>query len=128
MKNRIVNKGECLFAMSALSIIFFLIGLIAGFMSGMFGIGGGSVRIPLLNVTGLPLLTAFGINLFVIPFASGVGAISHRKNIDRRIGLNLVVGGSLGSIVGAFLTGLIPTLMLAIIFVLFIGLCRSNCV
>ena len=114
--------------MSALSIIFFLIGLIAGFMSGMFGIGRGSVRIPLLNVTGLPLLTAFAINLFVIPFASCVGTISHGKNIDKRIALNLVVGGSLGSIVGAFLTGLIPTLMLAIIFVLFIGLCRSNCV
>jgi uncharacterized membrane protein YfcA len=104
--------------MSAQIIIFFLIGIIAGFMSGMFGIGGGSVRIPLLNLTGLPLLTAFAINLFVIPFSSGVGAISHRKNIDKRIALYMVVGGSLGSLVGAFLAGLIPTLILAIIFVI----------
>ncbi len=34
-------------------------------MSGMFGIGGGAVRIPLLNLVGLPLLSAFGINLFI---------------------------------------------------------------
>ena len=104
--------------MPAQIIIFFLIGLLAGFMSGMFGIGGGSVRIPLLNLTGLPLLTAFAINLFVIPFASGVGAISHKKNIDYKIALHVIIGGTLGSLVGAFLTGLIPTLVLAIIFVI----------
>ena len=99
-------------------IIFFAIGLLAGFMSGMFGIGGGSVRIPLLNLIGLPLLTAFAINLFVIPFASGVGAISHKKNIDYKISLHVILGGTLGSLVGAFLTGLIPTLVLATIFVI----------
>ncbi|MBW2649347.1 MAG: sulfite exporter TauE/SafE family protein, partial [Deltaproteobacteria bacterium] len=35
-------------------IIFFLIGLFAGCMSGIFGIGGGGIRIPLLNLAGLP--------------------------------------------------------------------------
>jgi len=54
-------------------VVLFGIGLIAGFMSGMFGIGGGSVRIPLLNLAGLHLLTAFAINLFVIPFSSSIG-------------------------------------------------------
>jgi len=88
----------------------------AGFMSGMFGIGGGSVRIPLLNLAGLPLLSAFAINLFVIPFSSGVGAFSHRKNINKKIALQMVIGGSFGSLAGAFFTGLIPTLILAIIF------------
>ena len=43
------------------------IGLVAGFMSGLFGIGGGAVRIPLLNLVGIPLLSAFAINMFVIP-------------------------------------------------------------
>jgi len=93
------------------------IGLFAGFMSGMFGIGGGSVRIPLLNLAGLPLLSAFGINLFIIPFSSSVGAISQKKNIDKRIALSMVIGGTLGSVLGAFFAGLIPTLALAIIFV-----------
>jgi len=99
-------------------IIYFLIGLFAGFMSGMFGIGGGSVRIPLLYVAGLPLLSAFGINLLVIPFSSLTGAVSHRKNIDLKIAQYVIIGGIIGSLAGAFLTGLIPTLVLVIIFVI----------
>jgi len=98
-------------------IIYLCIGLVAGFMSGMFGIGGGSIRIPLLNLVGLPLLSAFGINLWVIPFSSSVGAISQRRNIDRKIAPYMIIGGTLGSVTGALLAGLIPTLALAIIFV-----------
>jgi len=98
--------------------IYFLIGIFAGFMSGMFGIGGGSVRIPLLTVAGLPLLTAYGINLFVIPFSSLVGAISHRKNIEFKLSIYMVIGGIAGSITGAYLVGFIPTLILAIIFLI----------
>jgi len=98
-------------------IIYICIGLLAGFTSGMFGIGGGSVRIPLLNLAGLPLLSAFGINFFVIPFSSLVGAISQRKNIAKEIIIYAIVGGVLGEIIGAISVGFIPTLILAIIFV-----------
>jgi len=99
-------------------LIYFFIGLFAGFMSGMFGIGGGSVRTPLLYVAGLPLLSAFGINLVVIPFSSLIGAISHRKNIDWEIARYVIIGGIMGTLAGAFLTGIMPTLTLAIIFVI----------
>jgi hypothetical protein len=95
-----------------------LIGFSSGLMSGMFGIGGGSVRTPLLYFAGLPLLSAFGINLLVIPFSSLVGAISHRKNIDWKFAPHIVIGGTFGSVTGAFLAGIIPTLSLAIIFVI----------
>jgi len=99
-------------------LIYLLIGLFAGFMSGMFGIGGGSVRTPLLYVAGLPLLGAFGINLIVIPFSSLVGAISHRKNIDWKFAPYVVIGGTVGSVIGALLAGFMPILALAIIFVI----------
>nr|MDO8043984.1 sulfite exporter TauE/SafE family protein [Candidatus Baldrarchaeota archaeon] len=99
-------------------LIYLFIGLFAGFMSGMFGIGGGSVRTPLLYVAGLPLLSAFGINLVVIPFSSLIGAISHRKNIDWEIARYVIIGGIMGTLAGAFLTGIVPTLTLAIIFVI----------
>jgi uncharacterized membrane protein YfcA len=101
-----------------LLMICLLIGFLAGFISGMFGIGGGSVRTPLLYVAGLPLLGAFGINLLVIPFSSIIGAISHGKNINWKFAPYVVIGGALGSLMGAFLAGLIPTLVLAIIFVI----------
>ena len=99
-------------------LIHLFIGLFAGFMSGMFGIGGGSIRTPLLYVTGLPLLSAFGINLVVIPFSSLIGAVSHRKNIDWRIARYVIIGGITGTLAGTFLTGIMPTLVLAIIFVI----------
>jgi len=97
-------------------VIYLCIGLLSGFMSGMFGIGGGSVRIPLLNLAGLPLLSAFGINFFVIPFSSFVGAISQRKNIEKEIVIYAIFGGVLGEVIGAYSVGFIPTLILAIIF------------
>ncbi len=93
------------------------VGFTAGLMSGIFGIGGGSIRIPLLNVCGMPLLNAFAVNMLVIPFAQSVGAYTHRKNIDKNIALYAVIGGVLGSIAGAMFTGLCSTLMLSIIFV-----------
>ena len=98
-------------------VIYLSIGLFAGFTSGMFGIGGGSVRIPLLNLVGLPLLSAFGINFVVIPFSSLVGAATQRKNIAREIVIYAIIGGVLGEIIGAIFVGFIPTLALAIIFV-----------
>jgi len=99
-------------------LLYFLIGLFAGSMSGMFGIGGGSVRTPLLYISGLPLLSAFGINLLVIPFSSFVGTITHRKNINWNYASYVVIGGISGAVFGAFLTGFIQTLFLAIIFVI----------
>jgi len=98
-------------------IIYIMIGLFSGFMSGVFGIGGGTVRIPLLNLAGLPLLSAFGINFLVIPFSSSVGAITQRKNIAKDIVVYAIIGGVLGEIIGAYSVGFIPTLVLAIIFV-----------
>ncbi|OQX53520.1 MAG: hypothetical protein B5M53_06805 [Candidatus Cloacimonas sp. 4484_209] len=97
--------------------IYICIGLFAGFASGMFGIGGGTIRIPLLNLAGLPLLSAFGINFFVIPFSSFVGAVSQRKNIAKEIVIYAIFGGVLGEVIGAYSVGFIPTLILAIIYV-----------
>jgi len=99
-------------------IIHLLIGFFSGFMSGMFGIGGGSVRTPLLYVTGLSLLDSYGINLLVIPFSSLIGAINHRKNIDLKIAKYVIIGGILGTLTGSFLTGILPTLVLAVAFVI----------
>jgi len=97
-------------------ILYLLIGIFAGVMSGVFGIGGGMVRIPLLNLAGLPLLSAFGINLFVLPFALSIGALSQRQNIVTTFAGYLIIGGSVGSVVGALSVGLIPTFILAVIF------------
>lgn len=96
--------------------LYLAIGLISGFMSGMFGIGGGGIRIPLLNLAGMPLINAFAINLFVIPFSSIVGAISHRKNLNLKVGMYVILGGCLGSVSGAVLAGVVSNFILALLF------------
>ena len=97
-------------------IIYLCIGLLSGFLSGMFGIGGGSVRIPLLNLAGLPLLSAFGINLLLYPFhhqfdriaprfAQRINPHSH-SIVAGSLFLNIVTGmrgGSGGSLFPPFL-------------------------
>lgn len=98
-------------------LIYISIGLFSGFMSGMFGIGGGSIRTPLLYASGLPLLSAYGINLVVIPFSSIMGAITHRKNLDKKIAIPVIGGGMVGTITGALLIGNIASFTLSIIFV-----------
>ena len=100
-----------------LILIYIFIGLIAGLMSGIFGIGGGSVRIPLLNLAGLDLITAFAINLFVIPFSSFMGAITHKKNINKKVAIYVIIGGTLGSVTGALFTGLLSKLILSLLFI-----------
>jgi len=97
-----------------------LIGLISGFLSGMLGIGGGSIRIPLLNLIGIPLLASFGINLFTIPLISIVGTLSHKQDLDLKNGIYLAVGGIIGTVIGitiAYNMALNP-LLLAIVFLL----------
>jgi len=104
--------------MIAQTLLYLIIGILAGLMSGMFGIGGGSVRIPLLYVAGLPLLSAFGINLFVIPISSMVGAFSQWKNISWKFVPHILMGAIGGSILGALLAGLLKELTLAFLFLI----------
>lgn len=92
------------------------IGLFTGFLSGFFGIGGGSIRIPLLSFIGIPLINGFAINIFAIPFGSTAGAIVHRKNIRFDIVWWFLFGGIVGIIIASFLVGLLSEKFLAIVF------------
>ena len=99
-----------------LIIFYMLIGLITGFYSGIFGIGGASLRIPLLTMTGMPLINAFATNIFAIPFSSACGAYVQRHNIRWNIAKIFVIGGIAGIMVATFLVGIVSDKLLAIIF------------
>ncbi|MHA1873205.1 MAG: sulfite exporter TauE/SafE family protein [Candidatus Heimdallarchaeaceae archaeon] len=97
-----------------------LIGLLSGLLSGMLGIGGGSVRIPLLYLIGIPLINAYGINLITIPLTSVFGVILHRKNVKVKQGIFLIIGGIGGTVAGTLLAlhYSVNTLLLAVLFVI----------
>lgn len=86
-----------------INIIFLLFsGLLVGFMSGLFGVGGGFLMTPILIFMGIPPATAVGTEANHILGSSVSGAIAHgrKKNIDYEIGLFLLVGGIFGSTLG----------------------------
>ena len=78
-----------------LVILFF--GFLVGFMSGLFGVGGGFLMTPLLIFMGISPSTAGGTEAVQILGSSVSGAIAHgrKKNIDYEIGIFLLIGGIL---------------------------------
>jgi uncharacterized protein len=78
------------------------IGLAIGFLSGMFGVGGGFIMTPLLIFLGVPPLVAVGTGASQIVAASVSSAIGHwrRGNIDMQMGYLLIGGGFFGAITG----------------------------
>lgn len=96
--------------------IFILIGSLTGFFTGLFGIGGGSIRVPLLIFSGMPMVTAFATNMFAIPFTSATGAFIQRRNINKKVVLYFTTGGVGGIIIATFLANTVATQVLAITF------------
>lgn len=97
-----------------------LVGFVSGLASGFFGIGGGSIRIPLLNLLGFTLIAAYGMNLIALPVSSFMGAMSQRQNIDMHLGRYMILGGSLGTVIGTLIAFNFAesALLLALIFLL----------
>jgi uncharacterized protein len=83
---------------------FVILGLggIVGFLSGMFGVGGGFLITPLLFFIGISpaIAVATGATQVVASSVSGVLAQLRRKAVDFRMGMVLLVGGLVGSSAG----------------------------
>ena len=95
-----------------------LIGLIGGFAAGLFGIGGGAIKVPLLAMTGMPLINAFAVNMFAIPFSSATGAFFQRKNIDYKAAKPFIIGAVLAIALATFFVGIVSSSVLAVLFFL----------
>jgi uncharacterized membrane protein YfcA len=88
--------------MSVNIFIFLGMGGAVGFLSGMFGVGGGFLMTPLLILSGVPSAVAVGTEAAQIVAASVSGAIAQwrRRNVDFKLGTVLLLGGILGAVVG----------------------------
>lgn len=76
-----------------------------GFLSGMFGVGGGFLMTPLLIFAGVPPAIAVGSEANQIAAASVSGMLAHarRGNVDFRMGGVLLAGGAVGAAAGVAL-------------------------
>jgi len=84
--------------------LFFLIGIggAVGFLSGLFGVGGGFLLTPLLIFTGIPASVAVASVTAQVVAASTSGALSYwrRDGIDLHLALYLMLAGVLGAFGG----------------------------
>jgi uncharacterized membrane protein YfcA len=83
------------------------VGLFTGVLSGMLGVGGGFVRMPMMvYVLGIPTHVAVGTDLFEIIFSAGYGTITHaiKGNVDIIMALVMQTGAAIGAQIGAVST------------------------
>ena len=110
--------------------MFILLGMggAVGFLSGMFGVGGGFLMTPLLILYGIPppVAVATEANQIVAASVSGVLAHWRRDAVDFKMGTLLVVGGMAGAAVGVWLFKVLRAagqvdLLISLSYVVFLG-------
>jgi len=108
--------------------VLLLLGGGVGFLSGLFGVGGGFLMTPLLIFIGIPAAVAVGSEAAQIVAASVSGVIAHmrRGNVDFRMGGVLLAGGLVGSTVGVQIFKLLQQLgqidlVISLAFVVVLG-------
>lgn len=106
----------------------FLLGAFVGFVSGVFGVGGGFLTTPLLIFLGIPPAVAVGTQGSQL-IASGISAVMgywRRGSVDFLIGSVMLGGGVLGTIVGIIFFKFIQfigqiDLVISLLYILLLG-------
>lgn len=110
--------------------LFLLLGMGAavGFLSGMFGVGGGFLLTPLLIFSGIsPAVAVASVSSQIVAnSASGVLAYLRKKTVDLKLGLYLTLSGIIGSAVGVWVYGALRVIgqldvVIALCYVAFLG-------
>lgn len=95
--------------MSANIFIFLGMGAAVGFLSGLFGVGGGFLMTPLLIFSGVPSAVAVGTEAAQIVASSVSGALAQwrRNNVDLKMGTVLLAGGMIGATIGVYVVSIL---------------------
>ncbi|AQX18779.1 MULTISPECIES: sulfite exporter TauE/SafE family protein [unclassified Bartonella] len=109
-------------------LILISMGAVVGFFSGLFGIGGGFLITPLLIFYNIPPTIAVGTGANQVIASSVTGAITHfkKRTLDIKLGILLVIGGGIGSLVGIQVFSLLRKLgqldfMISLLYVFLLG-------
>lgn len=100
-----------------------LVGIVAGFISGMFSAGGGLILVPIfVYVLKMNEKISRGTSLFcILPMVLVTAIIYGRNNfINWNIGIKCAIGGIVGGIIGGRLLNKIPIKYLKISFIVFL--------
>lgn len=106
-----------------------LVGVLIGILSGLLGIGGGTIMVPVFRLAfGLSPLVSTATSLFTIIPTSISGAVSHLrgKTCVAALGVAMGVGGALTSPVGVWLASVSPAWLVMLAAALIIGYSAVN--
>ena len=114
--------------LSVNALVIIGLGGLVGLLTGMVGVGGGFLTTPILIFYGIPPAVAVASATTQITGTSISGVLAHRRRrgVDIRMGVVIIVGGVIGSIVGGFVfrllqqSGQIDT-VISILYVLLLG-------
>ncbi len=114
--------------MSVNVFVLLAMGAAVGFLSGMFGVGGGFLITPLLIFYNIPpaIAVATGANQVIASSFSGALAHFKRGTLDFKLGTVLLVGGIFGSTLGIFVFAFLRNLgqldlIISLMYVAFLG-------
>ena len=98
-----------------------LLGLIVGLLSGFFGIGGGTILVPLLLLLGYDTKVAIGISVIQMVFSSVYGSYLNNKKGTLDVPMIVVIGlgGFFGALLSGFITSSLDNKSLEMIFLSF---------
>jgi len=106
----------------------FLLSAFVGVLSGIFGVGGGFLTTPFLIFSGIPPAIAVGTQACQLVASGVAGSLAHlrRGNVDVKMGLVMMAGGVLGSILGTFLFSLLEfmgqiDLVISLLYIVLLG-------
>lgn len=104
-------------------LFFILLGLLAGFLSGLLGVGGGVILVPALTIYfKMGIKEAMGTSLAVIVFTAAIGAVRYHTQglLSLNTVLFIVCGSVVGTLVGVYVNSRISGDVLKIVFALFL--------
>jgi len=98
-----------------------LLGTSVGLLSGFFGIGGGTILVPLLLVLGYETKIAIGISVVQMVFSSIYGSYLNNKKgtLDVQMVLYIGLGGFVGALLSGFIASVFSDRALELIFLSF---------
>jgi uncharacterized membrane protein YfcA len=114
--------------MSVNGLVVLIMGAAVGFLSGLFGVGGGFLITPLLIFYNIPpaIAVATGANQVIASSMSGALAHFRRRTLDFKLGFVLLVGGIFGSSIGIVVFAWLRALgqldlFISLLYVVFLG-------
>lgn len=109
-------------------LILVAIGTLVGFLSGLFGVGGGFLLTPLLIFYGIPPAVAVSTqaNQILATSIAGVSAHWRERQVDTKLGVLMLVGGLVGSTTGVGLFSLLKAFgivdaTISFLYIIFLG-------